>query len=229
MSCGIYILRFKDTDKAYIGQSSNIEARFTNHIWSFNTGNASKKLQNAFKEYGTPVMEIILECDTHELDAAEVEAIEIWDSIENGFNTCVGGGAFPVLSGENHPNAKYNKEQIIYIFTNLTSDAPSTHTELSKLTGVDVSTISHVSTGQTHRWLEEIYGEVYLKFINRPKKVRDAKSLRKNYPQIINKEGDIHTVENTHTFAKEHGLDQGNLHKLLTGKSKTCKGWKILV
>lgn len=227
MTCGIYTLNFKNTNQVYVGQSMNIEARYYNHIWSLRNNNASKKMQEAFNTYGIPTINIILECDSSELDSAEIEAIELYDSINNGFNTCVGGGEFPILRGEDHPNSKYSKEQILYIFESLISDNPPTHLELSELTGMDISSISHISTGQTHKWLQDIYGEEYNTFISRPKKVRDAKSLGKKYPMLIDTEGNTHSVDNTHHFAKLHGFDQGNLHKLLTGKIKSSKGWKV--
>ena len=38
--------------------------------------------------------------------------------------------------------------------------------------------------------------------------------------------GPIHNLD---AFSREHGLNRGNMHNVITGKAKSCKGWRLFV
>ena len=40
-----------------------------------------------------------------------------------------------------------------------------------------------------------------------------------------NPEGQIMEIYNLVGFCKENGLNPGNMHNVLTGRKKSCKGW----
>lgn len=225
MTCGIYMMKFTGTTKAYIGQSTNIENRITSHLYSIKNNLCSNKIRNAVDTYGLPIFEVLLECSKEELNTNEVEAIEIFDSINNGFNTCEGGGDFPSLSGELHPMSKYSDIQVIYAFDLLVDYPQLTYKKISELTGIDASSVAHICSGQNHKWLKAKFPDRYEKLPNKEYD-RSAKGLGKSYPKIVSPLGEVYEVTNTHHFAKQHQLDQGNLNKLLNYKIKSTKGWK---
>jgi group I intron endonuclease len=91
--CGIYGLRCKTTNKWYVGQSKNIDSR-----WSEYKRNKTKKqpkLHNAMTKYGYDGFDKILieYCDNIDwiLDYREMFWIRTLDSIKNGYNIREGG------------------------------------------------------------------------------------------------------------------------------------------
>lgn len=166
MTCGIYKLNFTGTDMVYIGLSDNIERRFIGHKYNFRHSSSDSKLQNAYNMYGLPSIEILCECEQEELDKYEIEAIEIFNSIDNGFNTRNGGTTGNTnLYGDRNNRAKYSNEQIISAFK-LLLENKYTQKEISNISGVSVQAISHISAGTGHTWLANKFPEEYTEFRN---------------------------------------------------------------
>jgi len=168
MTCGVYLLRFKNTDKVYIGISENIEKRWSSHKYSIKNRLWPDKLQGAYDKYGLPNLEIICECTKEELEINEREAIEIFNSLHNGFNSRDAGscGAGLSISGESNGRAVYSNRQIEDVF-NLLVDTLLTHKEISDKTGVSIQAISHISAGTAHAWLASIYPEKYMELVSK--------------------------------------------------------------
>lgn len=225
--CGIYILRFKGTDKVYIGQSIDILRRYQIHLNSFKIGDCSIKLLEAYNIYGPPDMEILIEGGSSELDSLEKEAIEIFNSINNGFNSVEGGGAYPVLSGENNVRSKYLDEDIEYIFLFIVDNLDKSLHWVSEQTGVHRSTLKNINNGYSHKWLKDRYPEQYAILENswgsRP--INSLKYMGKPLPIAISPEGEEFIVEHITNFAKEHGLNRGAFGNMLRGNAKQHKGW----
>lgn len=158
MTCGIYILKFKDTDKVYIGQSVNIDKRKSTHYRQFKNGTHSKKLQDAYKLYGLPSLEIIMESTLDTLDILENEAIQIWNSVENGFNTLKLANDSPTYNvrGEQHCNSIYSNEQIEKAFL-LICKKQLTLKEISECTDIKYGSIRTIANGNQHTWLKDKY------------------------------------------------------------------------
>lgn len=230
MTCGIYKLSFNGTNKVYIGQSINIESRFKAHIRCLNTGSHTYKLQNAYKLYGMPQLEILVECSKEELDFCENESIQIWDCIENGFNSCLEAGDTPTLRGELHGRSKFSNIEITEVFNLLIDNPLLTQQEISLLTGVSKDTINDISCGKTHLWLKQAYPDRYPQLeilkLNR-NSLRKEQAITKVYPDIKSPGGDLYSVRNISKFAREHGLNRSNLCSMLNGKAKSIKGWVI--
>lgn len=235
MTIGIYKLNFTGTDKAYIGQcSTDIEKiRYKQHLRSFKNGTASKKLQEAYNTYGSPTIEILCECTEEELDKTENEAIEIFNSVNKGFNTLETAGAFPDNRGENCGASKYTNEQIISVFKLLVYYPEKLYSNISEISEISVSTIEAISGGKNHRWLKDKFPEEYTllmglkgnrKHVNISKTAKDMGII---YPAIISPNGTKYNVENLNKFSREHQLDCGTLCKVLNKKRKSHKGWKL--
>lgn len=225
MTIGIYKLVFEGTDKVYIGQSICIEKRFNNHLCELRKGTSSKKLQEAYANFGTPKLEILSSCLLEELDTFEVETIDIYNSIENGFNLMLGGFS---SYGENSSGAKYSNNQYHKILELLVNTSLS-NLDIANMTYTSESVVRHISDLSRHHWLSSVYPEEYAELV----KLRSIGTKRCAisrgiiYPPIISPEGVEYTVLNATSFAKEHGLLSGPLCSVLNGKTKTHKGWHL--
>lgn len=163
MTCGIYKLNFRGTDKVYIGKSKNIEYRWIKHKYDITSGRTSKKLLEAYNLYGLPTIEIICECPECELPVAEAEAIEIYNSILNGFNTVAAINSINVehACGESSGHTKYYNKQIEQAFEYVCLYPELTYKDIEDITGVNKSTIAMIVCGQQHKWLKNIFPEEY--------------------------------------------------------------------
>jgi hypothetical protein len=167
MTCGIYKLNFDGTHKVYIGQSNNIESRLRTHKNFMKSSKCSKKLREAYLLYGMPEIEIIIECEEHELDSCENEAITIWNSVLEGFNTLEKAGDSPkyLAKGEDHVGCIYSNKEIEEAFL-LMVNSKLTLKQISETTGVGYSTIRGIRSQHSHKWLKEKYPTEYELMLN---------------------------------------------------------------
>jgi len=230
MTCGIYLLEFKGTDKVYIGQSIDIENRYQIHISKARRNIHAKKLQKAFNTYGIPSIHILKVCDKSLLDYEEECLISEFNSVTDGFNSCKIPGGGHELFGQDI-NAKYTNDQIIEAFLLLVNKPELTFLEISKITGVSKDTIDSLSS-KPRKWLEDLFPEQYLLLKTRSTVLRFGKNKtladkNNNYPNLVSPEGIVYTVENCSQFSKKHGLNNAHVIQVLKGKEKQHKGWKI--
>jgi len=232
MTCGIYLLKFNDTNSVYVGQSTNIEYRYKKHIQSLKRGDSNYKLQNAYLLYGNPTLEILLEdIPKNELNACENEAILLFNSVKCGLNIAEFADIHSI--GEKNPSSKYSNEDIIKVFK-LLLDLSYRYKDIEKLTGVAISTIRHIANMEAHTWLQEKYPEDYKILISYKGKLRQqatnsAEQRGIIYPPIISPAGKEYVITNVSSFAREHNLDPSSLRKVLvkTPKYISHKGWKL--
>jgi group I intron endonuclease len=229
MTIGIYLLKFNGTNKVYVGQSLRIEERLTKHKYNLANNIASIKLQQAYLLYGVPYLEVLLECTLEDnLDMLENEAIEIFNSVNNGFNiNSKAGGGGTGLQGDAHPNSKYSKETILTVFKNLLLDIP--FKDIAKTTGVEISTIRDISKGKSHKWLASLYSEDYecLLSLKHNRSINTAKHKNIKYPIILSPNNTAYTISNLSEFARQHDLNKSHLCGVLNKVRKTHKGWKL--
>ena len=94
MTCGIYLISNLINNKIYVGQSINIEKRWTQHKRELrNNIHENKRLQNAWNKYGEENFEfsIVEECDINQLNQREIYWISKFNSCVNGYNLTSGG------------------------------------------------------------------------------------------------------------------------------------------
>lgn len=230
MTIGIYKLEFKGISKVYIGQSSNIEARFANHKQSMQNRTANKKVQAAFDIAGLPELYILEECNLELLNLKETRYINLYDSIDNGLNIAeVGEGGLTSMHGITNPSAKYAVEDYYNVLYFL-SEPGYSWKEISSLTGVSEYVVSHISSLESHGWLQELFPEEYAKV----KHIRDNGGRRSAfmqgifYPKIRSPAGEVFEVKHQTNFAKEHGLSQSKLCEVLHGNRNSHKGWRLV-
>lgn len=107
MTSGIYYIKNLINDKYYIGQSVNIDKRFSQHFSMLrNNNHHNTYLQNAFNKYGAKNFEfkLIKSCKPKYLNRFERVYIKKYDSYNNGYNLTEGGESFPlVMIGIDNP------------------------------------------------------------------------------------------------------------------------------
>jgi len=240
MTCGIYKLVFPNTIKVYIGQSIDIETRYKKHLSCMTSGISALKLQNAFNTYGKPSLEILEECSIKELDSLENEIIEIYNSVLEGFNTLDCAGGLPDNSGPNNGMSRYSEDSIVEVFDILIENKYSNFSEIIERTGVSNGVISGISAGTAHTWLKDKFPDKYSILMeqkatrkHKPKpilsEIQSSKAKGIIHPKVVSPEGEVFELDNVRAFAREHSLNQGNLHSLLVGRAKSVKGWKLQI
>lgn len=231
MVCGIYKLTFENTDKVYIGQSNNISNRYKQHITSMKNSSASSLLQEAYRIYGTPNIETILECTEAELDEAETEAIEIFKSVNNGFNTLTCSTDIPRFTGENHGRSLYTNKQVESVLFCIVNNPEWQLSKVSNETSVSTENIYLIANGTNHCWLKSLHPKEYATMLklsgNRRSSCQSASNRGITYPAILSPWNEVFYIENISAFSRKYNLDDGHLGKVLRGKAKTHKGWKL--
>ena len=95
MTIGIYCIRNLINNKVYIGQSQNIEIRWTEERNTWNINHYAHPLNNSFKKHGLHNFEFIIieECSLDIIDELEIQWISFFDScnLDKGYNLALGG------------------------------------------------------------------------------------------------------------------------------------------
>ena len=227
MTSGIYLLRFSN-GSIYIGQSIDIYGRYKAHCNKLIKGtHINSKVSIAYTKYGVPALEILIECLRDELDANEIAAIDVFDSINNGLNISPAAGEFPILNGESNGSSKYRDSDIILIVEYLVANLEQPLKLSASILGMHYSTIKNIANGTSHRWLIEKIPESYIKLIafKGKRSINTSKGKGLNY-NILSPDNIIYPITNIITFSKEHSLNAGALGEVLRGNTLQHKGWK---
>lgn len=237
MTSGVYKLTFGN-DEIYIGRSTNIEQRYKAHLSDMRLGKSSKKILAAYRKHGAPLLYILcIESDLDKQKQLEIDFIKENNSINCGLNTTLGGE--DVMYGELNTGSKYSNIQIYQVLQLLANNIDLTLQEISDKTEISISVVKDISAGTRHTWLASEYPEEYSKMISN-KEYRHTRSLAnltdkhrfkstfEVYPKLISPNGLLVEISGSLSkFAKEHGLQLGNLSSLLHNKRKSHKGWKL--
>ena len=89
MTCGIYCITNQINGKQYIGQSIHIEKRWRAH----KSSKDDYPIHKAIQKYGEHnfKFEVICECPEEELDSEEIKLINLYSTVNNGYNLTYGG------------------------------------------------------------------------------------------------------------------------------------------
>lgn len=139
---GIYKITNKTNNKCYIGQSVDIEQRWSKHLSTFR-GNATPdyKIYRAFAKYGINnfTFEVIEECEEALLDEREIYWINYYNSFNQGYNMSLGGKA---CNGTN--------DKLVYQYDingKLLNEYKSAH-EAARSLGIQFTNICKVCRGE---------------------------------------------------------------------------------
>ena len=127
--------------------------------------------------------------------------------------------------GEDNPNAKYTIDkykEVVYLIA--TSDLPLK--DISEKVGVSHSVVMHISSGESHTYLKDVMPKEYEVLMS--KKGRKKSYTRSYvYPDLIDSSGTMYKIDNIKQFAEKMGLDSSTLSKVIRGKAKTHKGFRL--
>jgi hypothetical protein len=185
------------------------------------------KIQKQFNaESILPTVEPLCYTPSGQLNTLEEYYISEFNSIDSGLNIITGG--YSVGRGVNNPASIYTRDKLILAFK-LLAEPTNSYKAIYELTGVPKSTLTKISSGAQHIWLQEEFPEVFTK-IQSVGKLRYttsscAKGQDKKYRRIRSPDGTIYEVTNTLQFSREHGLPNGNLCSVLLGNRNTVNGW----
>jgi hypothetical protein len=183
MTCGIYLLKFNNYDKVYIGKSIDIEGRTKRHLTYLQTNtHYNNKIQQAYIKYGFPEI-VILEIAEHtQLNSKEVHWIAKYDSYKKGLNGTAGGDGGSI--GEDNIRAKYDRDTYVLILE-LLANTDWSILEITKELELSWDVVSHISTGSTHKYLEQEFPETYVKMLNNHRMDVKCKYTKDVYVQVL--------------------------------------------
>lgn len=151
MTCGIYKITNKENDKIYIGLSTNIEARWQEHLKKMNsTEQYDKILYRAFRKYGINnfTFEILEECLKEELNNKEKYWIDFFQSFNEyyGYNSTFGG--------ESGTFNKLNPQTLSEIYL-LLKENKLTNIEIGSIYNISDQMVSDINSGRS--WYDPKY------------------------------------------------------------------------
>lgn len=227
MTCGIYKLNFKDTAKVYIGQALNIQYRFKGHLRRLHKGTASIKMQQAYKCYGEPTVEILEECTEDMLNTRELYHIFDNNSVVDGLNTLIPGSLEGAHYIHNTANAQYGKQVYVSILdmlvnTTLTAD------KVAEILSVSKYIVRQIASLTSHKWLKIDHPEMYGKLELQAKIGRNSiiHSSDRNTLLISPEEEEIPVI-NILKFTTDYSLPYGSIYSLIQGNILHFKGWRL--
>ena len=126
-------------------------------------------------------------------------------------------------SKRNNRVSKYSTEICEKVFEALLQDIP--YQEITGLFSVPYSLVTSIAYGYTHKELRNKYQEKYDELISTRNK--STSNRKRPYPDIVDPQGMVHKVEIARHLAELYSLDPSSLAKVLNGKLKQYKGWRL--
>jgi group I intron endonuclease len=222
MTCGVYLLSFKNTHKVYVGKSISIEKRYREHLRDFKSESHTYKLMDAYTQYGVPELEIIEECLEEILATREEYHINLWNAVTDGFNYQFReyGGC---LSGEAHPASTYSNTHMLKVLEYIVENPSISLVQVSKDTETSYNVVKSLANGITHKWLQDINPEAYYAMLatkgtrnNRGESQGASKFTNIQIEQAFFKLLEDITVPNKE-IAKEFGISEGAVVGICSG------------
>lgn len=114
---GIYKVTNKINGKSYVGQSVDIQRRWTEHKNINGKATSASAVRASIKKYGVEsfTFEVLEECRLEELNKREAYWIKKLGTFGGGYNLNPGGEQATI--GEDNPNAKVTEQDVIAIRT----------------------------------------------------------------------------------------------------------------
>lgn len=219
--CGIYSLKFTESELMYIGSSIDINRRYSQHCTNLRKGkHHNYKMQEHYNTYNTvPHIDIIEKCLEISIADREKYWIAEKDTLKNGFNLTPGD--LKVLDNMGrHFNAKHSDDTYVSILEALafTND---THKAIGTNLGVHKRVVDSVKEAQNHKYLSVRYPELWQQMLLNRTKTRNV--------TLVSPSGELYTITygNGNNFAREQGLDGNAVNALIRGLHKHHRGWTL--
>lgn len=166
MTIGIYSLYWESCGLTYIGQSVEVETRWSAHRrLLLRKQHYNWKIQSTYDKYGDPEYLLLQESQEPSLDALE----KFWvSSVPEFFLLNIQEPGTQTGSGTKNPNSKHSTIKILRIFIYLYKYGYS-QPKVSRLTKVPRGTISHIACGKAHKWLQAFWPQEYKAMLSNAK------------------------------------------------------------
>ena len=239
MKSGIYMWT-SPSGKSYIGQSVNLQKRKRAFL-CFGDRYGGQKINCARKKYNHKSLwdyKVLEYCDIDKLDEREVYYIELYNTVNNGYNCESGGNENKIVSDESKQKlseakkGKYCGENNPMYGKHLTEEQKRKMSEAKKgkycgensplygkhLTEEHKSKLSKAKKGENN----PMYGK------HRDDETKDKIRLRRNKAVVqYTKEGEFIAEYESALVAKNiTGIDSSNISKCCLGKLKSAGGFK---
>jgi group I intron endonuclease len=204
----IYIIRNVINGKVYIGQTYNVDERWSRHVYDTKNHTTNMPLHEDMRIYGIDNFNytVIEQCSDEVANEREQFWINYFNATgDNGYNVCIGGAG--VGTGVNHPKARLNQEQLDLLVNDLKYSGLS-NAKLAKKYNCSETTVQFINNGQAYYNPNLTYP---LKKSNRydKEKIKQIKyALKYELDKSIN---DIAKEFNVHV-SQVHDMNQGKIH-----------------
>lgn len=223
MTCGIYLISNLINNKVYVGQSVNIEKRWTQHKRELrNNIHGSKKLQNAWNKYGEENFEfsIACECEEKQLNTLEQYYVFSLESYlpEGGYNISLGGEGLFIKGINNKMNKSvYCIETKIEYFS---------IAEASRQTGIRESSILQCCKGNYKyagkEGKQKFHWMYYEDFLEKGEIIDNTprKKIENGHQVICIETGEV--FESLKVASEKYNIDGSNISACCRGKRTTA-------
>lgn len=240
MKVGIYCIENTKNGKKYIGQSSKIEQRWSDHktLLKYNS-HYNIHLQNAYNKYGENalIFKIIEECSKEKLDEREMYWISKLNTFKEGYNRNLGGSG--------HRGWKMSKEQISYLaskrekkifcFENGCKKEFKSLKEASNFYDIEIGTISkNLNRADNTRYVgKRIFVFPYDAIGKEKELINLSRKLAKGFIGTNHSKG-VYCLNNKQYYksarhaAKMLNLDNSSITKVCKKKNKHTKGYVFM-
>lgn len=222
---GVYKITCVPTGDTYVGSSINILSRWDSHESEMRTGLKRGIFKELAKKYGCSnfTYSILEEC------SAPQSIEQKWiDLLSPTLNIATSAKSFFVgkdfgRKGEEHNLARHTKEYYISILRFLCKDLDNRtpHVVVKYFPDTTVNIIKRIRNQSGHGWLQQ---ECPVEW-NILSEYRNKKRTKEHH--LITPDGRTIVSTNLNKLAKEEGLDPSSLYKLVKGKLKSHKKWRL--
>lgn len=224
---GIYCIENLTTNKKYIGQSVDVDGRWSKHKSELNHGNHDNDyLQKAWNKYGEEnfCFSVLECCDISELDEKEIYYIDLYNTLDrdSGYNLRSGG------QNSGHKVSNYVRQKQ----SNAAKQTYENNEELRNKRKEDAlrqwadPEIREKRSGKNNGMYGKTHSDEAKEKI---RKSRLGNPRHKNDTSVLCVELNI-IFKNAAEAAKEFSTYSGNILKACQGKRQTCSGyhWKFI-
>lgn len=128
----------------------------------------------------------------------------------------------------NHSTARKHRKDVYYNILLDLANTSDKYNVIANRYNVNEGIVEDIGRGSTHKYLQNLYPELYSKMIQKKNTRRSGPQSGRAYPPVKSPDGLIYYVTNATKFAKEHELHQGHFAELLMGKIKSHKKWVLV-